>query len=292
MTTLESFVEHYKKEVERELAAAIHQSSAPDSLKKAMNYSLDAGGKRIRPILVLATIHSFGEECVKGLQTAAALEMVHTYSLIHDDLPSMDDDDLRRGKPTNHIVFGEALAILAGDALLTQSFSLITASSLSSEQKVRLISELARCSGPEGMVGGQVADIEGENKKLTIGELESIHYRKTGRLLQFAVLAGGVISGATETQLRHLEQFAMHIGLAFQIRDDILDVEGTEEEIGKPVGSDESRNKSTYPALLGMAGAKQKLDFHIKEAKSRLQLLQFEKSLLLSITDMIATRSS
>ncbi|KIL45941.1 polyprenyl synthetase family protein [Jeotgalibacillus campisalis] len=292
MIPLEDFIDKYKKKIELELSKEMDRQDAPDSLKKAMKYSLDAGGKRIRPLLVLATMSAFEKDCERGMKTAAALEMIHTYSLIHDDLPSMDDDDLRRGKPTNHIVFGEALAILAGDALLTQSFSLISSSDLSSDQKIRIISELAKSSGPEGMVGGQVADIEGENKQLSIDQLESIHLRKTGRLLQFAVLAGGIMSEATAAQLHHLEQYALHIGLAFQIRDDILDVEGEEEEIGKPVGSDQSRNKSTYPALLGMDKAKQKLEFHILEAKKSLSALQFEQSLLHSIADMIAKRSS
>ncbi|NQD69049.1 polyprenyl synthetase family protein, partial [Bacillus haikouensis] len=205
----------------------VNERDMPSTIRDAMIYSLQAGGKRIRPILLLAVIEGYGKEIRSGMKTAAALEMIHTYSLIHDDLPSMDDDDLRRGKPTNHKVFGEAMAILAGDGLLTHSFQLIAEDDLiSSNQKIKLLSLLAKCAGPEGMVGGQVADIEGENKRLTVDELESIHVRKTGKLLIFSALAGAIISGASEEEQNKLENFAHHIGLAFQIQDDILDIEG------------------------------------------------------------------
>nr|WP_173108191.1 farnesyl diphosphate synthase [Bacillus sp. KH172YL63] len=271
---------------------AVERLSMPKSLKEAMVYSLQAGGKRIRPILLLATIRSFNKNPRLGLNTAASLEMIHTYSLIHDDLPSMDDDDLRRGKPTSHKMFGEALAILAGDGLLTYSFQLIAGDSeLSSDTKGRLISLLAECAGPEGMVGGQVADIEGENKQLSVAELEHIHVHKTGKLLKFSVLAGGIISSATAEELEWLERFAYHIGLAFQIQDDILDIEGSEELIGKPVGSDQSKQKSTYPRLLGMEGAKEKLQFHLDEALSSLGHLSVDSSLLSEIAQLIAVRN-
>ncbi|MCA1063335.1 polyprenyl synthetase family protein [Rossellomorea sp. AcN35-11] len=270
----------------------VEKISMPPILKQAMIYSLKAGGKRIRPILVLATIKAFDKDPLLGLNTASALEMIHTYSLIHDDLPAMDDDDLRRGKPTNHKIFGEAMAILAGDGLLTYSFQLITEDkNLTSDMKVRLISLLAKCAGPEGMVGGQVADIEGENKQLTVQELESIHVRKTGKLLIFSVLSGGIISGASNDQLALLEQFAHHIGIAFQIQDDILDIEGSEEIIGKPVGSDDSNQKSTYPGLLSVSGAKEKLHFHLDEALSSLHQLPIDSSLLTEIAHLIVVRN-
>ena len=198
--------------------------------------------------------------------------MIHTYSLVHDDLPCMDDDDLRRGKPTNHKVFGEAMAVLAGDGLLTYAFQVIMAYEQKeiSAEKVRLVLELAKASGPEGMVGGQVADMEAEGKRLTIDELEYIHKHKTGKLLEFAVLAGAILSDATEEQEEKLLTFAKYIGLAFQIRDDILDVEGTEEEIGKPIGSDLSNEKSTYTTLFTVDRAKDILEETIAEAKARL----------------------
>ncbi len=226
------------------------------------------------------------------MNTAAALEMIHTYSLIHDDLPSMDDDDLRRGKPTNHKMFGEAAAILAGDGLLTYSFQLIAEDpALTSDKKVKLIALLARCAGPEGMVGGQVADIEGEMKQLTANELENIHVHKTGKLLTFSVIAGGIISGASDNELELLERFAFHIGLAFQIQDDILDIEGSEEMIGKPVGSDESKHKSTYPSLLTMKGAKEKLQSHLDEALMSIDELPVDSSLLTEIAQLIVSRN-
>ncbi|PFA61901.1 farnesyl-diphosphate synthase [Bacillus sp. AFS015802] len=274
------------------MVEAVESLSVPRVLKEAMVYSLQAGGKRIRPILLLASIKAFNKDLMLGINTAAALEMIHTYSLIHDDLPSMDDDDLRRGKPTNHKIYGEAVAILAGDGLLTYSFQLIAEDrTLTADTKAKLIALLARCAGPEGMVGGQVADIEGENKQLTVEELENIHVHKTGKLLTFSVLAGGIISGASDGELELLEKFSYHIGLSFQIQDDILDIEGSEEMIGKPVGSDESKHKSTYPSLLTMKGAKEKLHFHLDEALTSLEQLPVDSSLLAEIARMIVSRN-
>lgn len=289
---LKEFQVKHGEMITNHMVQTVDSLSMPSNLKRAMIYSLQAGGKRIRPILLLATIKAFNKDPLRGLNTASALEMIHTYSLIHDDLPSMDDDDLRRGKPTNHKMFGEAMAILAGDALLTYSFQMIAEDKgLTSDHKVRLIGLLAKCAGPEGMVGGQVADIEGENKKLNVKELESIHEHKTGKLLTFSVLAGGIISDASEGQLELLKQFAYHIGLAFQIQDDILDIEGSEEIIGKPVGSDESKHKSTYPSLLTIGGAKEKLHFHLNEALSSLDQMTIDSSLLTEIAQLIVARN-
>lgn len=292
MNALGHFTSLQKSRVEEELFIAVHSLEAPESLKESMLYSLKAGGKRIRPLLLLAVMETFGESTDEGLKTAAALEMIHTYSLIHDDLPSMDDDDLRRGMPTNHKVFGEAVAILSGDALLTKSFELIADSTFDNQSKIRIISMLAKAAGAEGMVGGQIADIEGENTALSLEQLESVHRRKTGRLLEFAAVAGGVISGLDEAELNKLRLFAEHIGLAFQIRDDILDIEGNEIEIGKPVGSDEERHKSTYPAILGMEKAKQKLNDHLIQARELLFELHHEPALLLELTDLIGSRKN
>nr|WP_082641648.1 farnesyl diphosphate synthase [[Bacillus] enclensis] len=270
----------------------VQTKNMPSTIKEAMVYSLEAGGKRIRPVLLLAVIEGFKKDPELGLKTAAALEMIHTYSLIHDDLPSMDDDDLRRGKPTNHKVFGEAMAILAGDGLLTHSFGLIAEDPLiTSDQKVKLIGLLAQSAGPEGMVGGQVADIEGENKKLSVEELETIHVHKTGKLLIFSVLAGAVIAGASVEEQARLERFAHHIGLAFQIQDDILDIEGEEELIGKRTGSDESKQKSTYPGLLTIDGSKKKLQFHLDEALNSLDGLSMDTKLLKQIARLIVNRN-
>lgn len=292
--SLDSFTKKYKTLVEERLKETVGTLETPENLAKAMLYSLQAGGKRIRPLLVFAVIEAFGKDPKDGLEAAAAIEMVHTYSLIHDDLPSMDDDDLRRGKPTNHKVFGEATAILAGDALLTLSFSMlaeIPEESAPANVKLALIKGLSAAAGAPGMVGGQIADMEGENKRLTLEQLEYIHINKTGKLLEFSILAGAEIAGAALEQKEILSRFAYHIGLAFQIRDDILDLEGTEEMIGKPVGSDTANEKSTYPALLGIAGAKEALDFHLRSAKDSLGKSGLEVGILNEITDLIGLRN-
>ena len=282
----------YLSEVTNHMIGKVKALDLPDHLKESMIYSLQAGGKRLRPLMVLATMQSFGRDPKEGMAAASALEMIHTYSLIHDDLPAMDDDDLRRGNPTNHKVFGEAMAILAGDGLLTFSFQLLAEDEhLTDEKKVELIALLARCAGPEGMVGGQVADIEGENGELTVEELQSIHVRKTGKLLMFSVMAGAIMSDASPGELASLEEFAYHVGLAFQIQDDILDIEGSEELIGKPVGSDESKHKSTYPKLLTMSGAKEKLAYHLNGALDSLKRVDRDTDLLEEIANLIAVRN-
>ena len=292
--TFKEFQASRKKEIEQRMTEWVSQLNAPESLKKAMVYSLEAGGKRIRPLLVFAVLEAFGKDVSAGVPAACAIEMVHTYSLIHDDLPAMDDDDLRRGKPTNHKVFGEAHAILAGDALLTYSFQLVAGirhPEVTAEMKLKLVEILAKSSGAEGMVGGQVADMEGEDRKLEIEQLEYIHEHKTGKLLCASVLSGAVLAGASARQLLDLEEFARHLGLAFQIRDDILDVEGDESLLGKPVGSDETNHKSTYPALLTMDGAKEKLGHHIGKAHEALDRTGIEVRLLKELTDMIGSRN-
>nr|WP_184524479.1 farnesyl diphosphate synthase [Bacillus benzoevorans] len=272
---------------------SVNLLQTPAVLKDAMLYSLTAGGKRIRPLLLFATLDALGKDPEQGLFPACAIEMLHTYSLIHDDLPSMDDDDLRRGKPTNHKVFGEANAILAGDALLTVSFQMIAEApeqSIPLEAKLELIRELALAAGAEGMVGGQTADIEGEDKSLNIEELEYIHSHKTGKLLTYSVMAGAVIAGANMETKRYLHDFSMHLGLAFQIRDDLLDLDGNEEILGKPVGSDEDKHKSTYPALLGVEGAKAALEQQIAGALTALEKTGAKTALLQEITDLVAKR--
>ncbi len=291
----DTFLKESKTFVEEKLVSYANELQCPNVLREAMAYSLEAGGKRLRPLLLFATLQAFGKEKNLGVGAACALEMIHTYSLVHDDLPCMDDDDLRRGKPTNHKVFGEAMAVLAGDGLLTYAFQVIMAyeqKEISAEKKVRLVLELAKAAGPEGMVGGQVADMEAEGKQLTIDELEYIHKHKTGKLLEFAVLAGSILSNATEEQEEKLLEFAKYIGLAFQIRDDILDVEGTEEEVGKPIGSDVSNEKSTYTTLFTVDRAKDILEETIAKAKDAISSLQLQDEYLLSICDLIAKRNN
>lgn len=290
---LDAFIKDYKQLLEKELRTLVEKLEAPKEVKDAMLYSLEAGGKRIRPMLLFASLNSFGKNPQAGILPAAAIEMIHTYSLIHDDLPSMDNDDLRRGKPTNHKVFGEALAILAGDALLTYSFQVvgsIPAEYASDAIKIRLITEMAKAAGAEGMVGGQTADMEGEKRQLSLDELEYVHIHKTGKLLEYSVIAGALIAGANREQLELLSAYAFHLGLAFQIRDDILDLEGNEEVLGKPVGSDTANHKSTYPSLLTMEGAKEALQNHIFLAKQALSKTGLRTALLEEITDMVASR--
>lgn len=290
---LQTFMKERKKLVEDALFTYINAVDAPQVLLESMSYSLEAGGKRLRPLLVLATLHSFGKPEKLGLPVACAVEMIHTYSLIHDDLPSMDDDDYRRGKPTNHKVYGEAMAILAGDALLTYSFEVmedLLNRGVSPIKVVTLMKELSKASGPEGMVGGQVADMEGEGKALSLEELEYIHRNKTGKLLGYSIVAGAILGDASEEQIAKLSLFADHLGLAFQIRDDILDIEGDAEKIGKPVGSDTDNDKVTYPSLLTMEGAKEKLEYHISEAQHLLSEMSLESDLLSQLCDLIAKR--
>lgn len=291
---LQTFMKREKEEIDHVLTDYISGLSVHDGLKDAMLYSLQAGGKRVRPILLLATLADFARKNDAALSVAAAVEMIHTYSLIHDDLPAMDDDDLRRGKPTNHKAYGESTAVLAGDALLTYSFQLIAdipETLLSSDQKLTMIRQLAKASGPEGMITGQMLDIEAEQQAVGLAALEDIHIHKTGQLLAFSVQAGALLAEATDEQMAQLQQFSHHIGLAFQIRDDILDVEGDQEAIGKNIGSDQALHKSTYPALLTLQGAKERLSYHVQEAQSSLEDIQLHNGYLEMLADYIAHRS-
>jgi len=242
--------------------AAERGPSVESRLLEAMEYSLRSPGKRIRPILVLASAEATGVDSAPLLPFACAVEMVHAYSLVHDDLPAMDDDDLRRGRPTNHKIFGEALAILAGDALLTEAFVVMSATadrSLSAERRLAAMSELAIAAGAEGMVGGQTADILAEGVAADLDRVESIHKRKTGALLRAAVRIGGILAGAPAAELDSLSHYGDAIGLAFQIADDLLDEVGDSGRTGKNTGRDRELAKSTYPARLGVAGARLRL---------------------------------
>lgn len=239
--------------IETALAAYIQQIPAHGQLKEAMGYSLLSGGKRIRPVLVLEVCRLFGGGEEQALPFACALEMVHTYSLIHDDLPCMDDDDLRRGKPTCHKVYGEALAVLAGDGLLTAAFEVLSGAALSPEQICRGTACLAKAAGPAGMVGGQVLDLLGEGQALSYQEIVSIESLKTGCMIEAAARLGAIAAGSTQEQEDAAAAFARSIGLAFQVRDDVLDVLGNEAELGKPIGSDLEKEKSTFVALKGVA---------------------------------------
>ena len=228
---------------------------------EAMRYSLFAGGKRVRPILCLAAAEALGGRSEDAMPAACALECIHTYSLIHDDLPAMDDDDFRRGKPTNHKVFGEAGAILAGDGLLTFAFELLSNRELghaTDSQRLQVVNLIARAAGSRGMVGGQALDIACEGKEVPFETLQFIHSHKTGALITVSVQAGGIMGNADSEQLQALTEYGEHIGLTFQIVDDLLNVEGSLEELGKAAGSDAERQKATYPALFGVEATKEK----------------------------------
>ena len=270
-----NFSQQHLPLVEKVMVDFIAEYTENERLKEAMLYSIHAGGKRLRPLLVLTTVAAFQKEMeTQDYQVAASLEMIHTYSLIHDDLPAMDDDDLRRGKPTNHKVFGEATAILAGDGLLTGAFQLLSLSQLGLSEKVLLMQQLAKAAGNQGMVAGQMGDIEGEKVSLTLEELAAVHEKKTGALIEFALIAGGVLANQTEEVIGLLTQLAHRYGLAFQIRDDLLDATSTEADLGKKVGRDEALNKSTYPALLGIAGAKDALTHQLAEGSAVLEKIK------------------
>lgn len=243
-------------------------TAAPARLRESVEYSLMAGGKRLRPALVLETASACAGKGAaarpnpSALAAAAAIELVHTFSLVHDDLPAMDNDDLRRGKPTNHKVFGEAMAILAGDAMVTMAFELI-AKDAEPLLAGRLIAELATATGPEGMIGGQVLDMEGENKSLSLDQLQHLHRMKTGALLVAACRLGAISAGATDSTVNFVAEYGRHLGLAFQIVDDLLDVTSSPEQLGKATGKDQAKGKNTYPSLLG-------LDASRREAKQQL----------------------
>lgn len=260
------------------LNTSIPKSKMETSLEESMRYSLEAGGKRIRPLLLLATLDMLSEEGYqKGMSSALALEMIHTYSLIHDDLPAMDNDDYRRGKPTNHKVYGEWMAILAGDALLTKAFELIaTQNDLKPNIQIQLIQSLAQASGHLGMVGGQTLDMQSESQQLTLSQIETIHEHKTGALIHFAIVAAAIIAEAPPRIKQLLSDFAKQLGVIFQIKDDLLDVYGDQEKLGKPVGSDILNDKSTYVTLLGKTEAEHQLNSHIQQAEDILNTLASE----------------
>jgi len=288
---INDYINRYRKIIDKKLVHHIESLSIPEQLKQSMLYSVEAGGKRLRPILLIASFESFADDFNYAISSCIALEMIHTYSLIHDDLPAMDDDDYRRGKPTNHKVFDEATAILAGDALLTYGFELIAGDSLLNDnQKIEIIKMLSATSGPKGMVAGQFLDMEAETRQVTVEELENIHALKTGKLLEFAMYAGAFLGGASQTQLQHLKHFAYYLGLIFQVQDDILDVTGDQEKLGKPVGSDEGNDKSTYPKLLGLDGAMNKKNEYVEKAYQELEKAEAKSSVLKELTDYFSNR--
>jgi geranylgeranyl diphosphate synthase type II len=271
------------------------EDSYPRTLHRAMRYSVFAGGKRLRPALVLAANEAVGgsEDSGAALDTACTFECIHTYSLIHDDLPAIDNDDLRRGKPTCHKVFGEATALLAGDALLTAAFAMISRSvDADGAAATRVAGELSAAAGSTGMIGGQVVDIESEGVDVTFPVLEYIHIHKTGALIRSAVRCGAILGGCTEEDLAAITCYGEAAGLAFQIADDILDVEGSTEVLGKTIGADEARGKATYPALLGLDASKERAAELVERAVGSLSGFGAEAEPLRAIASYITSRTA
>jgi geranylgeranyl diphosphate synthase, type II len=292
--TLAEYVVEQQIRVEEALRRCVpSESIPPESIHKAMRYSLFAGGKRIRPILCIAAAQAVSDSPA-GIESAAcALELIHTYSLIHDDLPALDNDDLRRGRPTCHKVFGEAIAILAGDALLTLAFQVLAQLRCTPGRKTRLIEELALASGTvDGMIGGQVHDLEGEGKQPTAALLESIHRAKTGALLKASLRIGAIYAGADDDQLQALSCYGEHIGLAFQIVDDVLDVEQPSEALGKTAGKDAKQQKITFPAVYGLERSREMAEQERLAARLTLRSFNERAERLRELADFIVRRTA
>lgn len=290
----ERFLETARARVDSELDKRIEANGQPSTtLQEAMRYGVLGGGKRVRPALCLAAAQLVGEQAEKALVPACAVEIIHAYSLIHDDLPAMDNDELRRGRPTAHIAFDEATAILAGDALQAMAFDwLAQAPGLNDTTRLAMVRELARASGHNGMVGGQAIDLASVGKALTLAELEAMHRHKTGALIEASVRIGAMTSAQlTERQLAVLSQYARALGLAFQVQDDLLDIEGDTAVIGKPQGSDLARGKPTFPALLGIQGARNHLAQLQALAHDSLAGFGSEADPLRAIADYVVART-
>lgn len=285
------FITAYAKITEDALKRYMPTSDAPQKrLYEAMNYSIFAGGKRLRPMIMMMTAKMFGKPVELVLPFACAMEMIHTYSLVHDDLPAMDNDDLRRGKPTNHKVFGEAEAILAGDALLTKAFETVSKYSyegVDADRVLRAINVLAVSAGSEGMLGGQDIDIYGD---LTdIEKLKFMHSLKTGAIIRASGVIGAILSGATHKQIKAVDDYCYNLGIAFQIQDDLLDVLGNEKSLGKPIGSDADNNKSTYVTLCGTEKSQKMQEEYIEKAKESLKIFENSEELL-ALADILVNR--
>ena len=281
------------KLVEEQLVKELNEANPLDkTLCESMKYSLMAGGKRLRPVMLMAAADAVGAKGTDFLTTACAIEMIHTYSLIHDDLPAMDDDDYRRGKLTNHKVYGAGMATLAGDALLTLAFEvMLRQKKTTAETKLKVIKEMSIAAGPDGMVGGQALDMESENKHIAMATLRQMHMGKTGALFRAAIRSGAVLAGADANKLAALTQYADNFGLAFQITDDILDVTGDEAVIGKPVGSDEKNNKSTYVTLTSLAEAKELASLAVADAVKALDTFGTEADFLRDLVEFLMKRN-
>jgi geranylgeranyl diphosphate synthase type II len=291
---LREYLARQQEVIDAELTRLVPPESAPpQTIHRAMRYSLFAGGKRIRPILCIEAARTLGNDSVGVIAAACPLELIHTYSLIHDDLPALDNDDYRRGKLTNHKVFGDAMAILAGDSLLTLAFQVLARLDAPDSRKTRMIAELSTAAGTvDGMIGGQVADLEGEGQRPTAALLESIHRAKTGALLRASLRLGAVYAGADDAQFDALSRYGEHIGLAFQIVDDILDVEESSEALGKTAGKDAQQQKITFPAVYGLEESRRMAAAQSESAHATLLPFGDRAARLHELADHIVKRKS
>lgn len=293
---LKAYLNQHRQNIDQALERLLPaKTQYPAQLHEAMHYSVFAGGKRIRPILMIAACQAVGGTTEDVIPAACAMEMIHTYSLIHDDLPAMDDDDFRRGKPTNHKVFGEATAILAGDALLTEAFVIMSSQQnvkIPTETQRRVIQIIARSAGAAGMVGGQIVDMEAEGSTPDLPTVDYIHAHKTGALILASIQTGALLGGADEETFAALTTFGSAAGLAFQIADDILDIVGDQQQLGKDIGSDQERGKATYPAVLGLEESKQRAAKLHQQALEIVAPLGENAEPLRQISEYIINRSS
>ncbi|AKL95303.1 geranyltranstransferase IspA [Clostridium aceticum] len=291
-----SQLNHYIDTVNMELKRYLEgKNDKNKTLMEAMDYSLMAGGKRLRPILALASYEIFNDNLQEVLPYACGIEMIHTYSLIHDDLPAMDNDDYRRGRLTNHKVFGEGIAILAGDGLLNYAFEIMLQDAVKKDPiqpYVESIKVIAEAAGINGMIGGQVVDLESENKKIDAKTMDYIHLNKTAALITAPLKVGAIIGKAKEEDIKNMENIGRILGLAFQIRDDILDIEGEQEKLGKKVGSDENKNKATYPAIYGLEYSKNKVSELTSEANQKMNQYVGRSKFLYELSNYLVHRES
>lgn len=294
---LKEHLKEKKELIEKTIDSYLGEFSYPHVIAEGMRYAVLNGGKRIRPVLILMTLDILGKDETLGLPSGAALEMIHSYSLVHDDLPALDNDDYRRGKLTTHKKFGEAEGILIGDSLLTHAFNVLTEKNegvISDKKIVEIVKLTSSYAGINGMIGGQTVDVESEGKKVDMETLKYIHKNKTGKLLRLPIEIGCVIGDASKEIREKLEEYADLIGLAFQIKDDILDVEGDFEKLGKPVGSDAELEKSTYPSLIGMEESKKLLDETLEKAKKIIadNFSEEKGKILIELADFIGKRDN
>lgn len=292
---LKEYLKNRREIIDKSIESHLNKLTYPEVIAEGMRYSVLNGGKRLRPILLLMVLELYKKDITLGLSIGTAIEMIHSYSLVHDDLPALDNDDYRRGQLTTHKKFGEAQGILIGDALLTHAFSVITdeTTGVSPEKLLKVVGLVSRYAGINGMIGGQMIDIESENKKVDFETLKYIHENKTGKMIKLPVEIGAILCDSTEKEYEALVKYSEFIGLAFQIKDDILDIEGEFEKLGKPIGSDIELNKTTYPSLFGMKKSKELLSETIENAKKSLEIFDRKQvEIFYQLADYIGYREN